>query len=142
MLRYRSDGSRLSVVEPPSSYRKEFKPSKLHATPEGFVVRSSAYDWIWFDRDFKPAQRSSSQEGAARFALISEAWLGRNSLAGFGSFRRDDLSLSWGFLQVDVAGPAPKILKVVKEVSYQTKGGRRARPPGRFWRRAGQPPPC
>jgi hypothetical protein len=121
MLRYRP--LRLSAVGPPPSYTKEFKPSQVHATPEGFVVRSSAYDWIWFTRDFKPTQRSSSQDIPARFALINEAWLGLNNLAGFGSFRKDDGSWSWGFLQVSVAGPAPKVLKVVKEVSYQTKGG-------------------
>ncbi|HEY0557290.1 MAG TPA: hypothetical protein VGG20_23745, partial [Thermoanaerobaculia bacterium] len=120
LLRYRPDGSRLSVVGTPSSYTKEFKPTQVHATPEGFVVRSSAYDWIWLNRDFK-ATRSSTQGTPPRFSLINETWLGPN-LAGFGSLRREDGSWTWGFIQVGLT-PAPKILKVVKEVSYQSKGG-------------------
>jgi hypothetical protein len=120
LLRYRPDGSRLGIVGAPSTYTKEFKPTQLHATPEGFLVRSSAYDWIWFDRDFK-ATRSSTQGFPPRFSLINEASMGQD-LAGFGSFPKKDGNWTWAFVQVGLK-PAPKITKVVKEISYQSKGG-------------------
>ncbi len=121
LLRYGAEGSLLGTVEKPSFVKGDFKPTEVHATPEGFLVRNSGYDWIWFDRGFKPL-RSVTQGLPPRFALFQETLVGKDDLVGFGSFRKADGSWSQGFLQVALT-PALKVVKVMKEISYKTKGG-------------------
>jgi hypothetical protein len=121
LLRYGPDGSLLGSVDKPPFVRGDFKPILVHATQEGFLVCNSAYEWIWLDRGFKPL-RSVAQGLPPKFALISEALAGHDELAGFGTFRKEDGSWSFGFLQVKLA-PAPKVFKVVQEISYESKGG-------------------
>ena len=121
LVRYGPEGSLLGSVEKPSFIKGDFKPTQVHAIPEGFLVHNSGYDWIWFDRGFKPL-RSVVQGLPPRFALVHETLAGKDELAGFGTFRKEDGSWSFGFLQVTLA-PVLKVLKVVEEISYQSKGG-------------------
>jgi hypothetical protein len=121
LLRYRPEGSFVGTVEKPSFFKWEFRPTQVHTTPDGFLVRSIGYDWIWFDRSFKPL-RSVTQDRPPKFALIHETQVGKNELAGYGTFRKGDGDWSFGFLQVALT-PALKVLKVVTEISYQSKGG-------------------
>ncbi len=120
LLRYGPEGSLLGAVEKPSFVKGDFKPTEVHATPEGFLIRNSGYDWIWFDRSFKPLR--SVTQGLPRFALFQETLVGKDDILGFGSFRKEDGSWSLGFIQVALT-PAPKVVKVMKEISYKTKGG-------------------
>ncbi|MEO6191536.1 MAG: hypothetical protein ABIS20_00875 [Thermoanaerobaculia bacterium] len=121
LLRYAPDGSLLGSVDKPPFVKGDFKPIQVHAMPEGFLVCNSAYEWIWLDRGFKPL-RSVAQGLPPKFALISEALVEHDELAGFGTFRKEDGSWSFGFLQVKLS-PAPKVLKVVQEIPYESKGG-------------------
>jgi hypothetical protein len=121
LLRYRPEGSLLSAVAKPPFVQGEFKPTQVHALPDGFLVRNSAYDWIWFDRAFKPL-RSATQGLPPRFALINEAVAGNDRLAGFGTVRKEDGSWTLGVLEVGLA-PTPKVLRIVREIPYSSKGG-------------------
>jgi hypothetical protein len=121
LLRYRPDGSLLGAVAKPPFVHGDFKPTQVHAIPDGFLVRNSAYDWLWFDRAFKPL-RAATQGLPPRFALINEAVVGSDRLAGFGTVRKEDGSWTLGMLEVGLA-PAPKVLRIVREIPYSSKGG-------------------
>jgi hypothetical protein len=120
LLRYSLDGRLLSTVEKPAFVRGDFKPSQVHATPEGFLVRNSAYDWIWFDRHFNPLR--SVGPSLPKFAVIAEALFGDQQLVGFGTFRKDDGSWGLGILRVGLR-PSLGLSKVVEEISTGSKGG-------------------
>jgi hypothetical protein len=121
LLRYGMDGSFLGAVEKPSFLKGDFKPIQVQATPEGFLVCTSGHEWVWFDRGFKPL-RSIAHDLPPKFAVVNAAWEGHDRLAGFGTFRGEDGSWSFGFLQVALT-PTPKVLKVVQEIPYPSKGG-------------------
>jgi len=122
LLRYSPGGALLGAVEKPTSYKREFKPTQVHARPEGFLVRSGARDWIWFDRGFG-FLRAVVQAAPPGFTLINEVWGKADRLTGFGSFRKESGAWSWGFLQARFDVPGAEGLRVLHEVSYQSKGG-------------------
>jgi hypothetical protein len=120
MLRYTSEGRLLGAVEKPAFVQGEFKPTQIHPTPNGFVVRNSAYDWIWFDRNLKPLRQVGSS--LPKFDLIYEALQGDSQLAGYGAFRKEDGSWGMGILQVRLS-PSLALDKVVEEIPYASNGG-------------------
>ncbi len=120
LLRYTLEGRLISAVEKPAFVRGDYKPSQVHSTPDGFLVRNSAYDWIEFDRGFKPLR--SIGPSLPRFAVINEALLGRGQLVGFGTFRKDDGAWSLGILRVAL-DPSLSLSKVVEEIPFTSKGG-------------------
>ena len=120
LLRYSLEGRLLGAVEKPAFVQSEFKPTQVHATSNGFVVRNSAYDWIWFDRDLKPLRQVGSS--LPKFDLIHEALIGDDQLAGYGAFRKGDGSWGMGVLQVRLS-PSLALDKVVEEIPYDSNGG-------------------
>jgi hypothetical protein len=119
LLRISPQGRLVGSVPEPAFLHGEFKPTQVHVIPEGFLVRNSAYDWIWFDRDFKPLR--SAGPSLPHFAMINDAPVG-DQLFGFGTFRKSTRAWSFGLLQVRFT-PAVELVKVIREVSSTTKAG-------------------
>jgi hypothetical protein len=120
LLRYTPEGRLLGTVEKPAFVHGDFEPTQVHATPNGFVARNSAYEWIWFDRNLKPLRLAGSS--LPKFDILDEALFGDDQLAGYGAFRKGDGSWGTGILQVRLR-PSLALDKVVEEIPYASNGG-------------------
>lgn len=120
LLRYRKDGRLLGAVTPPAMRHDAFKPTRVHPAPNGFLVQSSAYYWVWFDRGFKPLRHIEREGGPPRLALVDYVPVG-GELFGLGTFHKSGPSWEAGILRVRLE--PLELIEVIEEVSFTSKGG-------------------
>jgi len=123
LLRYDRDGRFLGSVARPGEGGTEFsKPTQIHATAKGFLLRNSARKWIWLDRAFKSLESVSAMdpEGYPVFNLADEVLTG-DELAGFGSYQKSRRVWAMGLLRVGLKPLA--VREVVEEIDISSKTG-------------------
>lgn len=119
LLRYGKDGRFLGVVGAQKAAFGEYRPTKILATREGFLVRSRAYEWFQLDSQFRVLHHLGP-DGPLSLAMIDEVVSG-NEIFGFGSVRKS--STTWAFgLQHAKLSPQ-ELIETLEELELDSKAG-------------------